>query len=79
MDVVYRCLGESQGPGGQVCLHPSDPRDPVSGGQGAGGETHRLREEPQHPPVCLRDAVHRVWQEARGRGRAVQAQDRPHQ
>lgn len=71
--------GEPQGPGLQVRLHPGDPRHPAPGRQGAGGEEDRLREEPQHPALCLRDAVHPVGQEAGRGGGAVQATHRPHQ
>lgn len=71
--------GEPQGPGLQVRLHPGDPRHAPPGRQGAGGEEDRLREEPQHPALCLRDALHPVGQEAGRGGGAVQEAHRPHQ
>ena len=77
--LIHLSLDKPQGSGLQVCLHPGDARHAVPGGEGAGGAPHRLRAQPQHPPLRLRDALHRVGQEARRRGGAVQAAHRPHQ
>lgn len=69
--------GEPQGFGPQIRLHPGYLCDAILWGKGNRGPEDRLRNAPQYQPLRLWDALHAVGQEARWRGGAVQAEDRP--
>lgn len=80
-NIIVCCCntGEPQRPGPQICLHPSDLCHTFLWGEGGRGSKDRLWNAPQHQPLCVRDAVHALGEEARGSGGAVQEAHHPDQ